>query len=291
MELPVAVVVVFLLVSGLLLSRVRFCMVAAVIKASEGDWSGAKVITSICLVISGGLIALGVLSGRPTMQLQGGGSILFGGLLFGLAAVWNRGCFIGTTLQLSDGDLSALFAMAGWIAGFRILASTSDPTDLGSALWRQSIAFVLLSGLICCVSVKKHHDSTNPIQWRSSMGCGLMMAMLDNDHWAWAPSALASTLAHPISGATPWAGLLLITGMVIGSVYSGRFAVRLPRWSDCWRFPWGIGMAMGAALAGGGNDSQMLRFLPGGSPHAWLAVPAMVSGALVTVALSKPARR
>lgn len=110
-------------VLGFLLSRVGFCMVAAVGKATEGDWSGVKIIASISLAISAGLLCLGVLSGRPTMQLLGSGLVLLGGLVFGMSAAWNRGCFIGTTVQLSGGNLGALWSVAGWIAGFRILPS------------------------------------------------------------------------------------------------------------------------------------------------------------------------
>jgi hypothetical protein len=40
-------------------------------------------------------------------------------------------------------------------------------------------------------------------------------------------------------------------------------------------------MAMGAVLAMGGNDSQLLRYLPNGSPQAWLAVPTMLIGIAV----------
>ena len=37
-------------------------------------------------------------------------------------------------------------------------------------------------------------------------------------------------------------------------------------------------MAMGAVLAMGGNDSQLLRYPPNGSPQGWLAIPAMAAG-------------
>ena len=38
MQLPIGLVVMLLLGSGLLLSRIRFCMVAAVGQARQGDW-------------------------------------------------------------------------------------------------------------------------------------------------------------------------------------------------------------------------------------------------------------
>jgi len=284
MKLPIALVVALLLSSGFLLSRVRFCMVAAVGKATEGDWSGVKIIASISLAISAGLLCLGVLSGRPTMQLLGSGLVLLGGLVFGMSAAWNRGCFIGTTVQLSGGDLGALWSVAGWIVGFRILPSQGDLGVVRSMLWRETIAIICLTALLALISRIKRPELSIPIAWTACIGCGAMLAIVDSDLWAWSPSALASALAH---GSLPWAGLPLILGMAIAAYRSRRFAIQPPCWSDCWRFVWGVGMAIGATLAGGGNDSQLLRFLPGGSPHAWLAVPAMAAGALVGLTLAK----
>jgi hypothetical protein len=77
-QLPIGVVVVLLVVAGLLLSRIHFCMVAATAKAMHGDWATTRVITLISIGISAVLLALEA-SGSVPRQLEPSWPVLAGG--------------------------------------------------------------------------------------------------------------------------------------------------------------------------------------------------------------------
>jgi uncharacterized membrane protein YedE/YeeE len=121
-----------------------------------------------------------------------------------------------------------------------------------------------------------------------------MLALLDNDLWKWDPSSLAKAFAHPLVLWQAWQqgqgqvvfGLLLLAGMFVDGLLQKRLHWLIPNWRDWPRIAYGMMMAMGAALAMGGNDSQLLRYLPNGSPHAWLAVPAMLIGIVGGLSIS-----
>ncbi len=76
-------------------------------------------------------------------------------------------------------------------------------------------------------------------------------------------------------------GLVLLLGMALNARLEQRFNLRPLRLQQWRRLPCGIAMAFGATLAMGGNDAQILRYLPGGSPHSWLVLPAMAMGVLL----------
>ncbi len=134
------------------------------------------------------------------------------------------------------------------------------------------------------------------VAWRASIACGALLALIDNDLWRWDPSSLARVLAHPLDLAEslqrrdplPLLGLVLLAGMAAEALLQRRYRIALPRPADLVRLPYGMAMAAGALLAMGGNDSQLLRFLPGGSPHGWVAVPAMVAGILIGLRCPAP---
>ncbi len=53
----------------------------------------------------------------------------------------------------------------------------------------------------------------------------------------------------------------LLLSMAVDTALQGQFHWPLPHWRQGHRLPMGVAMAMG------GNDSQILRYLPGGWPY------------------------
>lgn len=303
MQLSLGVVVGLLFVAGLLLSRIHFCMVAAVAKASHGNWDTARSIALISCGISAVLLALAVTSGRVPRQLSPAWPVLAGGLMFGVAAAWNRGCFVGTSIQLAGGDLRALVSLVGWVLGFLVAGSPMALPVLPGQLQRTALALVSLLVLLALsflpVRPAVSASGSPPgegVAWRASIACGAILALIDNDLWRWDPSSLARALAHPLALAeslqrrdpAPLLGLVLLAGMAAEALVQRRSRITVPSTADLVRLPYGMVMAAGAVLAMGGNDSQLLRFLPGGSPHGWLAVPAMVAGILIGLRCPAP---
>jgi hypothetical protein len=303
MQLSVGLVVPLLFVAGLLLSRIHFCMVAAVARARLGDWDTARAIGLISLGVSLVLLVLALATGSLPRQLPADWRILAGGLLFGFTAAWNRGCFVGTSIQLAGGDLRALISMVGWVLGFVLVGSPMAPVALSGQLERITASAALILLLLLCLAWRSVRSAgarppeRQPVHWRISIVCGGLLALVDHDQWPWDPSALARALAHPLNLAASWhrhdlsalLALVLLAGMAAEALRQRRLQLVLPRGADLVRLGFGIGMAVGAALAMGGNDSQLLRFLPAGSPHGWIAVPAMLLGILGGLNTPSPA--
>lgn len=301
MQLPLPLVVVVLLAAGFLLSRIRFCMVAAVAEVRRGQFTTAQAITGIMASISAVLWLLSLGGSHATAQLLIQWRVVFGALLFGVAAAWNKGCFFGTSIQLGRGDANALWPMLGWLLGFHWLGQptplpreSTSPARIAVAL----LVLVLLWLLLQAANTSRHLSragSLAPPDWKASWLCGVLLGLLDNDLWHWDPSSLARALAHPTLlkqslaqfGFTPLLGVVLLLGIALESVLTGQWRWRLPDWDQAVRLLYGVAMAMGAGLAMGGNDTQLLRYAPGGSPHGWLALVVMAGG----IAIGLPRER
>ena len=291
MVLPAFVALLLLFASGLLLSRIRFCMVGTVRLALRGEWADTQATLIICSMITAVLLLAGLAEHRPLEQYGAPLRVLAGGLLFGVTAAWNKGCFVGTSIQLMAGDLRGLISVVGWVLGFRLLGSPMALPVLPSSDGRALITLaVLVLPLLLLLWRNRLRPSTGPdqqqVDWRSSILCGVMLGVLDNDLWKWDPSAVARALSQPMALVQAWQqgqghvvfGLMLLVGMFADALIQRRWRWVAPDWRDLPRLGYGMAMAMGAVLAMGGNDSQLLRYLPNGSPQGWLAVPAMVGG-------------
>ena len=89
MVLPAVVALLLLFASGLLLSRIRFCMVGTVGQALRGEWADTQATLIICSMITGVLLLAGLAEHRPLEQYGAPLRVLAGGLLFGVTAAWN----------------------------------------------------------------------------------------------------------------------------------------------------------------------------------------------------------
>ena len=68
MVLPAVVALLLLFASGLLLSRIRFCMVGTVGQALRGEWADTQATLIICSMITGVLLLAGLAEHRPLEQ-------------------------------------------------------------------------------------------------------------------------------------------------------------------------------------------------------------------------------
>ena len=68
MVLPAVVALLLLFASGLLLSRIRFCMVGTVGQALRGEWADTQATLIICSMITGVLLLARLAEHRPLEQ-------------------------------------------------------------------------------------------------------------------------------------------------------------------------------------------------------------------------------
>lgn len=299
MHLPPALIPVLLLLAGMLLSRVDVCMVSSVVGCLRGEWRKAQIVLVITTAIAVVLLVLTSFGELQPLQRQMRWWVPAGGLLFGFASARNQGCFLGSSLQLTRGDGRAWLTALGWILGFRLSGFDLPVESLQASPLRIATVTALLIVLalwslrmpLSPPQQRLRHEPPAPDQlprsiWVASLLCGSLLALVDHDGWQWDPSSLAQALSRAPRwvassrsvAASELLGTVLLSGMAFEALIRGRFRWRPASWCDLPRLGWGILMAMGAVLALGGNDSQLFRYLPGGSPHAWLALPAMTLG-------------
>ena len=308
MHLPLALIPVLLLLAGMLLSRVDVCMVSSVVGCLRGEWRKAQIVLVITTAIAVVLLVFTALGELQPPQLPQCWWVPAGGLLFGFASARNQGCFLGSSLQLTRGDGRAWLTALGWILGFRLSGVVQPVEALQASPLRIATATTLLIVLTLWslrmpLSPPLQRLRRGPIApdqmtrsiWVASLLCGSLLALVDHDGWHWDPSSLAQALsqaphwvASPRTVATSELfGTVLLLGMALEAWIRDRFHWRPASWCDLPRLGWGILMAMGSVLALGGNDSQLFRYLPGGSPHAWLALPAMMLGIWLSLISSR----
>ena len=282
---------------GMVLALSQFCMVRAVLAARAGELSPARCVLAISLAIALSLQWLAVVRGVETMpttspQLP----VLLGGLLFGIAARANGGCFVGSTNELCRGHWRRLLTVAGWVLGFAVLRRAplphhpQRPLELILALIGLA---VLLLALEQRARLRQQPFVPNPSisglrgrrAWGLMLGCGILMGYLHHTGLPWDPSHLARALGQALTGkplpAATASCLLLLLGMALVHRWRGPLQPQAIRWADLPLLLWGTLMGIGAVLGMGANDSYLFRSLPLGSLHAAAGLTAMSFGILL----------
>lgn len=277
---------------GLLAHRVGICMVNAVRLTLSGQPSLLAAILMSGLWV-GAYSVLANHNGwnQPFMRFDFHPIFAVGGFVFGIGASINQACSVSTLNQFARGNLSMLFAMAGWFVGWYIwdqfrttFSITFDYRQL-PLLNQQfvNILFalsVLLTLLIILIFPKERE------RWLSVSAIGLLVSALFFIEPIWAPSRLVQDL-----------GLSVVEGKTVPSFYRIELAVMMliGMWISVMiyrdkRFRWptipkvirhsfgGIMMGIGGAIALGGNDSQILMGMPSLSFGAMTAIAFMLLG-------------
>ncbi|MEY3757084.1 MAG: hypothetical protein RLZZ263_238, partial [Cyanobacteriota bacterium] len=118
-----------ILVVGAALALSQFCLVRSVLGVRRGEFSAARCLVGLSVLIAITLLAMARWRGGETMPTYSPQlSVMLGGLLFGVAARANGGCFVGTLNGLCKGDWRRLFTVAGWILGYALLRVPPIPS-------------------------------------------------------------------------------------------------------------------------------------------------------------------
>ena len=282
---------------GMALALSQFCMVRAVLGVRDGDVSAARCVLAISLAIAVSLQVLALFRGGETMpsyspQLP----VLLGGLLFGIAARANGGCYIGTTNELCRGQWRRLFTVMGWVLGFAVLQRPPLP----SHSQRPLELVLVLAGVALLLLIQDRRAraeqqvfSPNPAitwlrgrrAWGLMLCSGVLMGLLHHSGLPWHPSSLARSLGQFLTGtplpAATGSTLLLLLGMVVVQGWLRQIQPTPPIRADLPLLFWGLLMGMGTVWGMGANDGYLFRSLPLGSLHAAFGLAAMTVGILL----------
>jgi uncharacterized membrane protein YedE/YeeE len=232
---------------------------------------------------------------------------IIGGLLFGVGAAVNGGCALSTLGHLANGNLWMLTTIFGFcigVAGLSIMAPLIEPSRALMPLLlnapRPLIGGVLALFwlLLCWETVRLWKSRARGKSWiqlflsrhyrlsTAALVLGFTGGVLYVLHGSWTYSnALrrqVQSFLQPIDQSVTINLLLflaLFCGMLLSTWQRGSFKLR---WRRIQNWPrhliGGVFMGGGAVLIPGGNDTLMLKSLPGLSPHAMPAFVALLFG-------------
>lgn len=287
---------------GMALALNQFCMVRSVLSIRTGDLSPARCVLAISLAIALSLQLLALLDGGETRPSYTPSiAVVLGGLVFGIAARANGGCFIGTLNELCRGQWRRLYTVAGWILGFALLKLPSLPSH-GQRPGELALVLVALAGLLLLLNFlarfRRQDFCPNPAlpslrgrrAWGLMLVAGVLTGLLHHSDWPWDPSRLATYLGRALHGegvpVSAACALLLPLGMVMVHRWRGLVQPKRVVRADLSLLLWGTLMGLGTVWGMGANDGYLFRSLPVGSLHAAVGLTAMSAGILLPLEIA-----
>ncbi|GAM62958.1 hypothetical protein JCM19232_4635 [Vibrio ishigakensis] len=290
MLMTLAFVSIFIL--GYLAQTSGLCMVRGVKELTAG-----KPLFLIAIFFSGSFAWLPLLvaqisgHGFASSSLMPTYLTLVGGLLFGMGAAFNGGCGVSTISRLTRGHVSMLATVVGWLTSWFLLYELYTFSVVREEI--EISSFVVFTGLgllsitLLILVVRYEHEDKN--KCLMILGIGVMAGLVFVFEHGWTPSSIlkdASLSTWTDNGDVTFPALhrfiliaLLALGMVAAAVITKTFSFDSPNVIEIGKhYLAGILMGFGAAMAGGGNDSQLLVALPSFSLSGLVAVVAIIFG-------------
>ncbi|MFM7083893.1 MAG: hypothetical protein ACKOW3_02655 [Hyphomicrobium sp.] len=290
----------FLAVAGLgfFLAMSQFCMVRAVLSLKEGHLSPIRCLLAISLSIGLIVYFMNVFSEHPIYNFRSvTPKIAISGFLFGVAARFNQGCYIGSMNYLGRGHLGRIMCVLGWIVGFILVDGSSDKTSEYTKLYTiitlLGLAVLLLVAEIWSLTKKQIFIPNDDLpelkgfKAGSLMLCiGLIIGGLIYFKFPYHPSTMSLNVSAWLKGSDfnylSLSALMMPLGMMIFHKRRGQFEILYLKQKDFKHLLWGILMAMTTTWGAGGNDGYLFEYLPKGSLHAVMGLLGMSGGILIS---------
>ncbi|MDX6749495.1 YeeE/YedE thiosulfate transporter family protein [Geminicoccaceae bacterium 1502E] len=301
------------LAAGFSAQRGGICAVRAIEEVvTLGRWSRFLSFLECALWVLAILLVLhaaGIAELPAVAAWQPGIHTLAGGALFGIGAVINGACLLGSAVALAGGRVSYLALLpAVGLGGLAGSALGSPAAQVGAPGMLASGAHVAAPAAIAaalfsvwrlasvrrrCPSLRCVGDVLRGTRWPPGVAMAaiaLVNTPLLLTVEAWPYGAVLADLARGGSGARLLTGVLLALALLGGAALAARtagsFRYRSPEARQIARsLVGGALMGAGAALVPGGNTSLVLEGLPLLAPHALIAYPAMVAAMAAGVAV------
>lgn len=295
----ILIIILFLVGSlGYLAQTSGLCMVRGV-----NEWKAGNPEFLLAIILSGSLgwvailisYGLNIPMSMPAYEVNRW--FLFGGILFGIGTSLNQGCGVSTLSKLTRGDFKMLFTILGWFMGWCLLSYWQPQLNITEVSISHSInlGVLILTTVIIFVWISLG-DTERKTLWFKMLSIGLVAGLIFLYEPKWPPSGLLHQLSNAIfSTETNWPriekyflflGLLL--GMFLAAWRTKKFKFVKFSFNQCWFHCFaGTLMGLGASLALGGNDSQLLLALPALSPAGLLSTVGILFGIWLVLRLKE----
>lgn len=283
----------FIAILGFLAQTSGLCLVRGLSEALSG-----KPLFLLAILFSGAFawltIALADWIGMPPAFISFQFSIfaVIGGFLFGLGAVFNDGCGVSTISKLAGGRMTMLATIVGWLIGWVLLVQFVPPAEVSSFSLSSEWHFggLIAISIFVCGLLWWLPSEMRKI-WLMMLAIGLMASLVFLVEPKWTPSSFLKDLSLSF---WPNSDLLipswhrtalliaLLLGMASAALYKKSFKFMWLSWRDAMlHLLAGILMGVGAAIASGGNDIQLLLALPSFSPAGITTVMFILVGIFI----------
>jgi len=231
-----------------------------------------------------------------TYQISGW--FLFGGFVFGIGAAFNQGCGVSTLGKLARGDSKMIATIVGWLVGWTILAHWQPSINVMKNPLPSNMTYLLLmASSLALIIWASFGNKQRKKLWFSMMGIGLLAGFIFLYEPKWPPSGLLNQLSSALIGnrVEGWPLLeqyflfiSLLLGMFIAAWRTNKFLFVPSNFKHWFEHLFaGTLMGIGASIAIGGNDSQLLLALPAFSPAGFGAVAGILIGIWVGLYLKE----
>ncbi|MEW6996914.1 YeeE/YedE thiosulfate transporter family protein [Colwelliaceae bacterium BS250] len=281
--------IVLITLLGYLAQFIGLCMVRGV-----NEWREGKPEFLLAIVFSGAFSWLAYFYANyfdlplQSQLYQAGFAFALGGFIFGLGSALNNGCGVSTLNKLTRGDLSMIATMFGWLLGWLILSAIPPMFDLQQIEQSQTftLTMLVLISAVLLIWILRGSAERRKL-WLTMFGIGLLAGVIFLYEPGWTPSSILRDTSHSMlsemSEFPSVRRLLLFTfllmGMFISAIHKKSFKLVIPTMkSIIVHTIGGVFMGVGAALALGGNDSQLLVSLPTLSPASIVSVLCIILG-------------
>ncbi|WP_194435405.1 YeeE/YedE thiosulfate transporter family protein [Vibrio fluminensis] len=254
----------------------------------------------LAIVFSGSLAWLTM--GLSVLLGEGGATQAFypnvysflGGLLFGLGAAANSGCGVSTVSRLARGELMMVATILGWVVSWVLFVPVIPTVEFAAfnIHLNQHYAALIIVSLIVLISVLFMSADAKKL-WLTMLGIGVLGGVVFVYEQHWTPSGLLKAMSWSIwyEDNSHWPTserfiliAMLLLGMFVAARVTGSFKLKMPTAVLMVKHLLaGILMGVGAVMAQGGNDTQLLVSMPALSPHGFTAVASIVLGIYVGV--------
>lgn len=286
----VLIIILFLVGSlGYLAQTSGLCMVRGV-----NEWKAGEPEFLLAIIFSGSFGWVAILISYAfnvplSMQANAINAwFAFGGILFGIGASFNQGCGVSTLSRLARGDLKMVLTVIGWFIGWCFLSYWQPQLNTKQLYLSQS----LILGVLIIISVilliwVSLGDKKRKSLWFKMLGIGLIAGFIFLYEPKWPPSGLLHKLSDAtFSNNSNWPEIEsfllffgLLSGMLLAAWRTKKFQlIEFSISQSCSHVFAGTLMGIGASLALGGNDSQLLLALPALSPAGFLSTAGIVIG-------------
>ncbi|MEZ0470063.1 YeeE/YedE thiosulfate transporter family protein [Luteimonas salinilitoris] len=301
--LTIALVTVLAFTVGFIVNRSGTCLVAAAheVLYKRRAWRvmglvlAAMVATTLLVPLSWMPSPVQVLAPVFSVEL----TLIIGAVLFGIGALVNDACLLGSLGRIGNGEVRLVALPAGLATGFLLTEGLrvgqrvgrpsvfSEPTPLSIAAY--CLVALGCGGLLAAFIRAERRRGVRPGSGRRMAVIGVTAGLLFAIEPSW---TFANLVDGVVVGSAGAAAYLAVMATLAGSVMSGQrlgtFKFEMPTaWSVARTLAAGGLMGAGAALIPGGNDSLLLQSLPGASPSAFVALPLMMAAILLAMALTR----